>query len=122
MKVTGANLYNGMLHVDVVHELGSCLLAFRQASQAQAGDYEFVNFRCLKVSVLAIAGDGQLGVDAERSAKFGACRVEPAEMGIGDDFDPHRCDHTRSVVQGAVGPFDRLFEASPKFCRKNQTG
>ena len=30
---------------------------------------------------------------------------------IGDDFDPHRCDDARLVVQGAVGPFDRLFEA-----------
>ena len=33
-------------------------------------------------------------------------------MGIGGDFDPHRCDRARLVVQGAVGPFDRLFEAS----------
>ena len=28
-----------------------------------------------------------------------------------DDFHPHRCDRARLVVQGAVGPFDRLFEA-----------
>ena len=29
-----------------------------------------------------------------------------------DDLDPHRSDHSRLVVQGPVGPFDRLFEAS----------
>jgi len=50
----------------------------RQAGQAQAGDEEFVNFRCLIVSVLAIPGDGQLRVDGEHSAKFGARLVEPA--------------------------------------------
>ena len=38
--------------------------------------------------------------------------VEPVEMGIGGDFDPHRRDIARLVVQGAVGPFDREFEAS----------
>ena len=32
-------------------------------------------------------------------------------MGIGDDFDPHRRDQARLVMQGAVGPFDRQFEA-----------
>jgi len=60
----------------------------------------------------AEAGDGQVGVDGEHSTEFGARRVEMAEMGIGGDFDPHRCDTARLVVQGAVGPFDRLFEAS----------
>ena len=35
-----------------------------------------------------------------------------AEMCQRGDFDPHRCDRARLVVQGAVGPFDRLFEAS----------
>ena len=33
-------------------------------------------------------------------------------MSIGGDLDPHRSDRARLVVQGAVGPFDRLFEAS----------
>ena len=33
-------------------------------------------------------------------------------MSIGDDLEPHRRDIARLVVQGAVGPFDRLFEAS----------
>ena len=33
-------------------------------------------------------------------------------MSIGDGFDPHRRNQARLVVQGAVGPFDRLFEAS----------
>ena len=32
-------------------------------------------------------------------------------MSIGGDFDPHRWDRAGLVVQGAVGPFDRLFEA-----------
>ena len=32
-------------------------------------------------------------------------------MSIGDGFDPHRRNQARLVVQGAVGPFDRLFEA-----------
>ena len=58
------------------------------------------------------AGDGQLWVDGEHSAKFGPRLVEPAEIGIGGDFGPHRCDHARLLVQGTVGPFDRLFEAS----------
>jgi hypothetical protein len=75
----------------------------REAGKAQAGDEEFENFWCRKVSVLAIAGDGQLGVDGEHS--------EPAEMGIGGNFGPHRCDHARLLVQGTVGPFDCLFEA-----------
>ena len=61
-----------------------------EAGEAQAGDVEFENFWCRIVSVLAKAGDGQLGVDGKRSTKFGARRVEPAEMGIGDDFEPHR--------------------------------
>src|SRR6516165_1381155 len=87
------------------------LRSFRQAGQAQAGDEEFENFGCLEVSVRAKAGDGQLGVYGKQSTEFGARRVEPAEMGIGGDFDPHRCDYARLVVQGAVGPFDRLFEA-----------
>ena len=77
----------------------------------QAGDEEFENFRCHKVSVRAKAGDGKLGVDGKHATEFGACRVEPAEMRKRDDFDPHRCDRARLVVQGAVGPFDRLFEA-----------
>jgi hypothetical protein len=59
----------------------------------------------------AKAGDGQLGVDGKHSTEFGACLVEPTEMGIGGDLDPHRSDRARLVVQGAVGPFDRLFEA-----------
>ena len=42
------------------------------------------------VSVLAIAGDGQLGIDGKHSTKFGACLVEMPEMGIGDDFNPYR--------------------------------
>ena len=50
-----------------------------------------------------------LGTNA---TQFGACLVKAAEMGIGGDFDPHRCDIARLVVQGAVGPFDCLFEAS----------
>ena len=29
-----------------------------------------------------------------------------------DDFDPHRSDRVRLVVQGTVGPFGRLFKAS----------
>jgi hypothetical protein len=80
--------------------------------QAQAGDQEFEKFRCLKVRVRAVAGDGQLGVDGEHSAKFGARLVEPVEMDIGGDFGPHRCDQTRLLVQSRVGPIDRLFEAS----------
>ena len=32
-------------------------------------------------------------------------------MRMGSDFDPHRCDHARLAVQGAIGPFDRLFKA-----------
>jgi hypothetical protein len=43
-------------------------------------------------------------------AKLGASLVEPAEMRQRDDFHPHRYDRTRLVVQGAVGPFDRLFK------------
>ena len=66
---------------------GSFLL---QAGQAQAGDVEFEKFRCRKVSVLAKAGNGQLGVDGKQSTKFGACLVEPAEMRQRGDFDPHR--------------------------------
>ena len=73
---------------------------------------EFENFRCHKMKVFAKAGDGQLGVDGKHSTKFGARLVETAEMGIGGDFDPHRWDQARLVVQGAIGPFDRLFEAS----------
>ena len=61
-------------------EHGGSLL--RQAGEAQAGDEEFENFRCHKVSVLAIAGDGQVGVDGKQSTEFGACFVEPAEMSI----------------------------------------
>src|SRR6516162_571783 len=57
-------------------ERGGSLL--RQAGQAQAGDVEFENFRCHKVSVFAKAGDRQLGVDGEHSAEFGACVVKPA--------------------------------------------
>ena len=71
-----------------VREHGGSLL--RQASQAQAGDVEFENFRCHKVSVRAIAGDGQLGVEGEYSTEFGARLVEMAEMRQRDDFDPHR--------------------------------
>ena len=33
-------------------------------------------------------------------------------MSIGDGFDPHRRNQARLVVQGAVGPFDRLFKTS----------
>jgi hypothetical protein len=84
----------------------------RQAGEAQTGDVEFENFRGHKVSVRTKAGDGQLGVDGEHSTEFGARHVEMAEMRQRDDFDPHRCDDARLVVQGAVGPFDRLFEAS----------
>ena len=84
---------------------------FRQAGQAQAGDVEFENFRCRKVSVLAKPGDGQLWVDRQHPGKFGTCLVEPAEMRERYDFDSHRRDMARLVVQGAVGPFDRLFEA-----------
>jgi hypothetical protein len=73
---------------------------------------EFENLRCQKVSEGAITGDGQLGVDGKHSTKLGACLVEMAEMGIGGNFDPYRGDQARLVVQGAVGPFDRLFEAS----------
>ena len=58
------------------------------------------------------AGDGQLGVDGKHSTEFGACLVKAAEMGIGGNLNPHRCGRARLVVQGAVGPFDRLFEAS----------
>src|SRR6516164_4365302 len=72
----------------------------RQAGQAQAGDVDFENFRCHMVSVLAKAGDGQFGVDGKHSTEFGACLVEPAEMGIGGNFDPHRRDQARLVVQG----------------------
>ena len=64
------------------------------------------------MSVLALAGDGELGVDGKHSTKFGACLGEPTEMGMGGDFEPHRQDQARLVVQGTVGPFDRLFETS----------
>ena len=57
-------------------------------------------------------GNGRPGCDVKRSTEFGACLVEMAEMSIGDDFEQHRCDDARLLVQGAVGPFDRLFEAS----------
>ena len=77
----------------------------RQAGQAQAGDEEFENFRCHKVSVPTIAGDGKLGVDGKHATEFGACRVEPAEMRQGDGFDPHRWGQPRLVVQGAGPPF-----------------
>jgi len=63
------------------------------------------------VSVLAIVGDGRLGVDGKHSTEFGACLVEPAEMRQAGNFDPQRSDQARLVVQGAVGPLDRLFEA-----------
>ena len=86
---------------------------FRQAGQAQASNEEFMNFRCLKVKrTPAKAGDGLLRVDGKHSIEFGACLVKPAEMRQRGDFDPHRCDQARLVVQGAVGPLDRLFEAS----------
>src|SRR5205814_7191312 len=84
----------------------------RQAGEAQAGDVEFENFRCPYRGQVAKAGNGQLGVDGKHSTKFGACLVKAAEMGIGGDLNPHRWDRARLVVQGAVGPFDRLFEAS----------
>ena len=51
----------------------------RQAGQAQAGDEEFENFRCRKVSALAQVGDGQFGVDGKHSAKFGARLIDMAE-------------------------------------------
>src|SRR6516165_119426 len=86
--------------------------SFWQAGEAQAGDEEFQNFRGRKVSVLAKAGDGQLWVDGKHATKFAARLLEPTEMSIGGDFDPHLCDQARLVVQGAVGPFDRLLEAS----------
>ena len=63
------------------------------------------------MSLLAKAGDGQFGLDGKRSTEFGARRVEPAEMRQRDDFGPHSRDRARLVMQGAVGPFDRLFEA-----------
>ena len=91
-------------------EYGYSLL--RQAGQSQAGDVDFENFRGRKVSVLSIPGDGQLGEDCKHSRKLGAGLIEPAEMRQRGDFDPHRGNHARLVVQGAVGPFDRLFEAS----------
>src|SRR6516162_496440 len=72
---------------------------------------EFENFRCHMMSLLAKAGDGQFGLDGKRSTEFGARRVEPAEMRQRDDFGPHSRDRARLVMQGAVGPFDRLFEA-----------
>ena len=77
-------------------EHGGSLL--RQASQAQAGGVEFENLWCRKVKVLAKAGDRQLGVDGKHSTEFGACLVEPTEMSIGGDFDPHLCDQVRLVV------------------------
>ena len=83
----------------------------RQAGQALAGDIEFENFRCIKVTERAKAGDGQLGVDGKHATEFGACLVEPAEMRQRDDFGPHSHDRAGLVMQGAVGPFDRLFEA-----------
>src|SRR5215469_6048265 len=90
-------------------EYGYSLL--HQASQAQTGDEEFEYFRCVKVSVLAKASDGQLGVEGKHSTEFGARLVEMAEMRIGGDFYPHHRDHARLLVQGAVDPLDRLFEA-----------
>ena len=87
-------------------------LLLRHAGQAQAGDVEFENFRCRKVSERAKAGDGQLGVDRKNSTEFGACLVEMAKMRQRDDFGPHSVDQARPVVQGAVGPFDHLFETS----------
>jgi len=63
------------------------------------------------MSLLAIAGDGQLGVDGKQSTEFGVRRVEPAEMRQRDDFGPHSHDRARLFMQGAVDPFDRLFEA-----------
>src|SRR5215468_8681257 len=64
----------------------------RQAGQAQAGDIEFEKFRCHIVSQVAKSGDGQLRVDGKHATEFGACLVKAAEMGIGGNFDPHRCD------------------------------
>ena len=63
------------------------------------------------MKVFAKAGDGLLGVDGKHSTEFGACLVEMAEMRQRDDFGPHSHDRARLVMQGAVGPFDRLFEA-----------
>jgi hypothetical protein len=53
-----------------------------------------------------------LGSMAKHPAEFGARLVEMAEVRQGNGFDPHRCDLARLVVQGAVDPFDRQFEAS----------
>ena len=86
-------------------------LPLRQAGEAQAGDEEFANFRCQKVRALAKAGDGQLGVDGKHAAKFGAHLIDMAEMRQRDDFGPHSHDRARLLMQGAVDPFDRLFEA-----------
>jgi hypothetical protein len=63
------------------------------------------------VSVSTKAGDGQLRIDGKHATEFGACLVEPAEVRQCDDFDPHRSDQARMLVQGAVLPFDRLFKA-----------
>src|SRR5215468_4642767 len=62
-------------------------------------------------SLLAKAGDAQLGVDGKQSTEFSVRRVEPAEMRQRDDFGPHSHDRARLLVQNAVDPFDRLFEA-----------
>src|SRR5437763_3428220 len=43
---------------------------------------------------------------------LGACVVEPSEIGQRDDFDLLWSEQTWIVVQRAVGPFDRGFEAS----------
>ena len=54
----------------------------RQASQTQAGDVEFENFRCQKLTVLAKAGDGELGVDGKHSTEFGSrCAIPTPASG-----------------------------------------
>lgn len=62
----------------------------RQTGEAQAGDVEFENFRCLIVCRPAKASDGQFGVDGKHSAEFGASLIEATEMRQRDDFHPHR--------------------------------
>ena len=63
------------------------------------------------MSVFTVAGDGQLGINGKHATKLAARRVEPAEMRQRDDFGPHSHDRARLFMQGAVDPFDRLFEA-----------
>jgi hypothetical protein len=43
-------------------------------------------------------------------------------MGIGDDLGPDRNDKARLFVQSAVGPFDRLLEASRSEMRERHAG